>query len=174
MPWEFDILYAIQEWHGPMLDKVMVILSTLGDGGILWIALALLLIAIPSTRKGGIQMMIAIVLTFIVGNLILKNCVDRLRPCQIDETVALLVRIPSDSSFPSGHTMNSITAATSLCLYNWKAGVPAMVLALLIAFSRLYNFVHFPTDVLAGIVVGVCGAFVAKWLVQKKWKREDC
>ena len=81
--------------------------------------------------------------------------VDRLRPCQIDETVSLIVKIPFDSSFPSGHTLNGITAAVTLMFIDKRMGIPAIVLAVLIAFSRMYNFMHFPTDVLAGAVLGV-------------------
>lgn len=80
-------------------------------------------------------MLSAELLSFIVGNLIIKNMVDRLRPCQIDETVSLIVKIPFDSSFPSGHTLNGITAAVTLMLIDKRMGIPALVLAILIAFQ---------------------------------------
>jgi undecaprenyl-diphosphatase len=152
--WEFDWLYALQGIHNPVLDTIMVALSTIGDAGIVWILLSLVLLIPKKYRKTGIQMAISIVVTFIIGNLILKNIVMRARPCQIDETVALLVTMPSDYSFPSGHSMNGFTAAIALLYNDKKLGIPAVVLAALIAFSRLYNFVHFPTDVLFGAALG--------------------
>ena len=98
MGWEFDFLYALQDIRTPFLDKVMALLSTLGDAGILWIVIAVLLLFFKKYRRGGIQMLFAMLLTFIVGNLILKNMFGRLRPCQIDETIYLIVKIPYDSS----------------------------------------------------------------------------
>lgn len=112
-------------------------------------------------------MLSAELLSFIVGNLIIKNMVDRLRPCQIDETVSLIVKIPFDSSFPSGHTLNGITAAVTLMLIDKRMGIPALVLAILIAFSRMYNFMHFPTDVLAGAVLGVVSAVFVNFLFKR-------
>ena len=108
-------------------------------------------------------MLSAELLSFIVGNLIIKNMVDRLRPCQIDETVSLIVKIPFDSSFPSGHTLNGITAAVTLMFIDKRMGIPAV----LIAFSRMYNFMHFPTDVLAGAVLGVVSAVFVNFLFKR-------
>ena len=158
--WEFDWLYALQKIHNPVLDRVMAILSDMGNAGIFWILLSVALMIIKRTRPTGCQMMLSIIITFVIGNLILKNAVMRVRPCQIDETVALLVAVPGDYSFPSGHSMNGFTAATALFYNNKKLGIPALVLATLIAFSRLYNFVHFPTDVLFGIVLGTVVALI--------------
>ncbi len=165
--WEFDWLYALQEIHNPVLDAVMAFLSDIGNGGILWIALSVILMIPKKSRTTGFQMMLSIVITFVIGNLILKNVIMRARPCQIDETVALLVAIPSDYSFPSGHSMNGFTAAVALFYNNKKLGTPALILAALIAFSRLYNFVHFPTDVFFGIILGTVVA-IAVCTVWKK------
>lgn len=167
MAWEFDFLYALQQIRSPILDKVMALLSTLGDMGILWIAIGVLLLFSKKYRCGGWQMLIAMLLTFVVGNLILKNAFDRLRPCQIDETINLIVKIPHDSSFPSGHTMNGITAALTLIFIDKRMGIPAMILAVCIAFSRMYNFMHFPTDVLAGAVIGIVSAVLMNYIFTK-------
>ena len=129
MDWEFDILYAIQSIRTPFLDKVMAFLSTIGDAGVLWIVIGVVLCVSKKYRRGGMQMLSAELLSFIVGNLIIKNMVDRLRPCQIDETVSLIVKIPFDSSFPSGHTLNGITAAVTLMFIDKRMGIPAIVLA---------------------------------------------
>lgn len=168
MSWEFDFLYWLQSIRNPILDKVMALLSNLGDMGILWIAIAVILLFTGKYKKGGIQMLVAMLLTFIVGNLILKNAVNRLRPCQIDETISLIVSIPHDASFPSGHTMNGITAALTLWFIDRRMGIPAMVLAVMIAISRMYNFMHFPTDVLAGGIIGVISACTVNYLYCKK------
>ena len=174
MGWEFDFLYALQDIRTPFLDKVMALLSTLGDAGILWIVIAVLLLFFKKYRRGGIQMLLAMLLTFIVGNLILKNMFGRLRPCQIDETIDLIVKIPYDSSFPSGHTMNGITSALTLWFIDKKMGIPAMIVAVLITFSRMYNFMHFPTDVLAGAVIGVISAVLINYIfIKRGWKKQD-
>ncbi len=165
--WEFDWLYALQEIHNPVLDVVMAFLSDIGNAGILWIALSVLFMIPKKSRTTGFQMMLSIIITFVIGNLILKNVIMRARPCQIDETVALLVAIPSDYSFPSGHSMNGFTAAVALFYNNKKLGTPALILAALIAFSRLYNFVHFPTDVFFGIILGTVVAIA----VCTAWKK---
>ena len=164
MDWEFDILYAIQSIRTPFLDKVMAFLSTLGNAGALWIVIGVVLCISKKYRRGGMQMLSAELLSFIVGNLIIKNMVDRLRPCQIDETVSLIVKIPFDSSFPSGHTLNGITAAVTLMFIDKRMGIPA--------FSRMYNFMHFPTDVLAGAVLGVVSAVFVNFLFKRAGKSE--
>ena len=94
MNWEFDWLYALQQIHNPVLDKIMVALSTIGNAGILWIVLAVILLIMKKTRRCGAQMALAMLLTFIIGNLVLKNMISRDRPCWIDPTVALLVKNP--------------------------------------------------------------------------------
>ena len=168
MSWEFDFLYALQNIHNPVLDKIMIVLSTIGDAGLFWIGVAILLICMKKYRKCGLQVAVAMLLTFIVGNLILKNMIHRDRPCWIDPSITLLVKLPSDFSFPSGHSMNGFTASVSILLCDKKLGIPAVILAAAIAFSRLYNFVHFPTDVIAGIVIGIVSALFVNYLFQRK------
>ena len=168
MSWEFDFLYALQNIHNPVLDKIMIVLSTIGDAGLLWIGVAILLICMKKYRKCGLQVAVAMLLTFIVGNLILKNMIHRDRPCWIDPSITLLVKSPSDFSFPSGHSMNGFTASVSILLCDKKLGIPAVILAAAIAFSRLYNFVHFPTDVIAGIVIGIVSDLFVNYLFQRK------
>ena len=168
MEWEFDFLYVLQGIRTPFLDKIMALLSTLGNAGLLWIVIAVVLCISKKYRRGGMQMLSAELLGFIVGNLIIKNLVNRLRPFQIDETVSLIGMIPIDSSCPSGHTLNGITAAVTLMFIDKRMGIPALVLAILIAFSRMYNFMHFPTDVLAGALLGVVSAVFMNYVFEKK------
>lgn len=171
MKWEFDFLDAIYEMHTPILDKIMIFLSTIGEAGAFWILVAVVLLFFKKTRKCGLQMAIAMLLTFIVGNLILKNAIHRPRPCWINEEIELIVRSPKDYSFPSGHTMNGIVASLTIFFNNKKYGIAAIILALLIAFSRLYNYVHFPTDILGGLAIGVICAIIVEYIFRKKkWK----
>lgn len=174
MGWEFDVLYAIQGIHNPVLDQIMAVLSTLGNAGIFWILLGLILLIPKKYRRCGLQMIVAMAITFVIGNLIIKNLVARDRPCWIDPSIPLLVTNPTDYSFPSGHSMNGFAAAVTLWCNDWRLGIPAVILATLIAFSRLYNFVHFPTDVLAGIVIGTVVALFTNWLFQRKRNKANC
>lgn len=173
MAWEFEWLYALQDIHNPILDKIMVVVSTIGNAGIFWILVGLLLLIPKRYRKGGLQMLMAMALAFIVGNLILKNVIARERPCWIDPSVALLVASPSDYSFPSGHSMNGFAGAVSLLCIDRRLGIPAVVLAAVIAFSRLYLFVHFPTDVLVGTAIGIGAALLVNFICWKKGLKRE-
>ncbi len=170
--WEFSLLYALQGIHNPVLDVIMAFVSNLGNAGLFWIILSVIFMIPKKTRKTGIEMMVSIAITFIIGNLILKNLAARMRPCQIDTNVALLVKIPSDYSFPSGHSMNGFTASVALLCNDKRFGIPAVIFAAVIAFSRLYNFVHFPTDVLFGIALGTAVALLVDLVFRRKdWKQ---
>ena len=155
MEWEFSILYALQEIHNPVLDAIMLFITSLGDDGLFWIAIGVICLVFKKHRKMGLQLLISMLCTFILGNLIIKNLVARPRPCDIDAAVTLLLSRPHGHSFPSGHSINSMVAAVALFLNNKKIGIPAVIIATLIGFSRLYLFVHFPTDVLAGFVIAI-------------------
>jgi undecaprenyl-diphosphatase len=170
--WEFDWLYALQGIHNPVLDAIMALLSNIGNAGIFWILLSLVLLIPKKFRKTGLMMVISMTVTFIIGNLILKNLVMRARPCQIDETVALLVTMPGDYSFPSGHAMNGFATSVALLCNDKRLGIPAVVLAVLIAFSRLYNFVHFPTDVLFGAALGTVVALLTCAVFQRAERKK--
>ena len=173
MEWEFSILYEIQKLHNPIMDSIMVFVTQLGDEGILWSAIGVLCLFVSKYRKMGWNVLLAMLCTFIVGNLFLKNVIARPRPCAIDTSIALLIPYPSEFSFPSGHSMNGMTAAVSLFLYQRKAGIFAILLAVLIGFSRMYHFVHFPTDVLAGFLVGMTMAIVVKVVLDRSNKQKD-
>ena len=113
-------------------------------------------------------MLFGMALSFLFGNIILKNIVARPRPCAVDTSVILLIPFPSEYSFPSGHSTCSFTAAFILFGYHRLAGAAAIVLAGIIAFSRMYLFVHYPTDILGGICVALVDScliflFVRAW-----------
>lgn len=157
---EFGILYFFQALHLPWLDWLMVQITSLGDGGWFWIALGVLFICMKKTRKLGIAMLLSLLIGFLIGNVWMKNLFERQRPCWIDPSVDLLIHNPKDFSFPSGHSLASFEGAMSIYLYHKRWGILALILAALIAVSRLYLFVHFPSDVLVGSVLGIGIAWV--------------
>ena len=167
MQWEFSFLYALQELHNPIMDKIMIFITELGDGGLFWIGIAIVCLVIKKHRRMGLQVLFSMLCTFIIGNLILKNLFQRQRPCAIDPSIELIIPYPSEFSFPSGHSMNGMTAAMALFLNNKKIGVPALMIALLIGFSRMYHFVHFPTDILGGFCVGFAVAIIVNYVFDK-------
>lgn len=156
---EIKILDWIQGLHTPIGDRVMCFVTSLGNAGLIWIVLAVILLLIPRTRRTGLVVMAALILDVILCNGILKHLFARVRPCDVNTAVQLLVKRPMDYSFPSGHTAASFAAVAALFFAGekklWKG---ALVLAVLIAFSRLYLYVHYPTDILGGVLIGiVCG-----------------
>lgn len=159
---EIQILNWIQDvFRCPFLDTVMPLITALANGGIFWIALALLLTFHKKTRPLGITVILAMVLELICCNLILKPLVARVRPFEINTAVELLIKKPLDASFPSGHTGCSFAVVSALFFSRSRGWAPACVLSILIAFSRLYLYVHFPTDVLGGLVLGLASGWAA-------------
>ncbi len=159
---DWGILNTIQTMLGGRLDGPMLFFSRLGDAGFVWLAIGVGLSAFPRTRRVGLLVLAALVLQGVVINLLLKPLVQRVRPCVAAEVANLLLPIPPDYSFPSGHTGASFAAAGVL----WQRmprviGWAGLLLAACIAFSRVYLYVHFPTDVLAGVAIGLASA----WLV---------
>ncbi len=175
---DLPILDWIQEHlQCTFLDKTMPIVTLFGDGGVFWIGVAVLLLFFAKYRKTGFSMGMALVLGLVVCNITLKPLVARIRPydLQLQEfgrEITLLIKAQSDFSFPSGHTIASFEACTVLMLHDKRLGIPATVLAILIAFSRLYLYVHYPTDVLVSLVLGILFGLLGNFLVNKiyaKW-----
>lgn len=159
---DFSILDFIQSnLKNGALDWIMPKISALGNAGLIWIVLSIILLSIKKYRKCGITLVIGLLLGLLIGNIILKPLVARPRPCWINTDIALLISSPKDFSFPSGHTLSSFIAAIILLKENKRFGYVAMVLAILIAFSRMYLYVHFPTDILAGIILACIISFMA-------------
>ena len=140
------------------MDKFMPFITVFGDAGIFWMIWAAVLVIFPKTRKIGLGMAFAMVMGLIVCNITLKPLVARIRPydlqAELGVAIKLLCEAQHDFSFPSGHTIASFEAATVLLKNSKKMGIPAMILAILISFSRLYLYVHYPTDVIASIILG--------------------
>lgn len=154
----------------PFLDVAMPIITLFGDDGIFWIAIAVILMISKKYRKIGIGMAFALIMGLIVCNITLKPLIQRPRPYDFQMEhfgieIPLLVSRMHDFSFPSGHTIASFEACTVLLLGNKKMGIPATILAVLIAFSRMYLYLHYPTDVIfsvvAGSLFGILGYFLA-------------
>ena len=161
MAWEFNLLDQIQQHlANDFLNALVPRISSLGDAGLIWIALSILLLHFPKTRKAGLASGIALLFMLITGNMILKPLVARLRPFTVNTAVELLIPPPTDFSFPSGHTYASFASASAIFRNNRKIGIPALILASLIAFSRLYLYVHYPTDVLFGILFGILAGWI--------------
>ena len=168
LPFDFPILYLIQEHlTAPLIDSVMVFISAIGEGGIVWIVSALIMLFFKRTRKCGLLVLISMLICFITGELVIKNIVCRIRPCYVDTAMELLVSRPDSYSFPSGHTASSFTAASVMFYFFRKLGVFALLFAALMAFSRMYLFVHFPTDILGGILLGIMGATLVVFVYKK-------
>lgn len=157
--WDFSVLDAIASSRNPVLDAFFSAVTHLGDSGIVWIVLAVVLLCIRKTRPLGVCMALALIFDLLLCNMLLKPLVGRVRPYELRE-VALLIKAPHDASFPSGHTAVSFAAAGVLALRKSRLAVPALILASIIAFSRLYLYVHFPTDVLGGLLVGLLCALL--------------
>lgn len=178
----FDL--PILEWiqsnlQSGFMDFIMPIITLFGDAGIFWMVWAAILLFFPKTRKTGLGMFFAMMLGLIICNMILKPLVGRMRPYdfQINElgktwedillTGKLLVETPHDYSFPSGHTIASFEACTVLLINDKRMGIPATILAILIAFSRMYLYVHYPTDVIVSVFLGILFAFIGNAIAQR-------
>lgn len=156
---DFTILdYIRDNLSNSLLDKIIPLFTHLGDAGIIWIILAVYLLIMKKYRKYGIIMVLALILDFLLCNILLKEIVGRARPFEVRPYIDIIINKPQDPSFPSGHTAISFAAASVLFYLDKRTGIFSIIIASIIAFSRLYLYVHYPTDVLAGIIVGVlCG-----------------
>lgn len=164
----FDL--PILDWiqanlQSDFMDKFMPFITIFGDAGIFWMVISALLVVFPKTRKTGLGMAFAMMIGLVVCNITLKPLVARIRPydLQMQEfgiAIQLLGEKMHDFSFPSGHTIASFEAAVVLLKNSKKMGIPAMILAVLISFSRLYLYVHYPTDVIASVILGTLFALI--------------
>ena len=164
---ELTVLNWIQTLRTGWLDGVMVFVSAVCNHGEVWIVLAAVLLLFPKTRRVGFTVALALLLDVIVCNGILKPLIGRVRPCTVNPAVELPVACPTDASFPSGHTASSFAAVGALWAAGSRLWLPGLALAVLIAVSRLYLYVHWPTDVLFGALLGWGLGYLARWLLRK-------
>ena len=126
---ELSFLYSLQALHNPALDKVMIFFTNLGEYGAVWILTAILLLCFQKYRRYGALMLVSLLVTFLIGEIGLKNLIMRERPLVADPTVQQLIPLPSGSSFPSGHTASSFTAAWILWKADRKFGAAGLAMA---------------------------------------------
>ena len=164
-----NVLNFVQEhFRNSFMDTIMPVITSLGNSGIVWILITIVLIAMKRYRKYGYMLALALIITLVVGNITLKPLIARTRPFDANDLKnILLIEAPTDYSFPSGHTMSSFAAAIVLIYMDKKVGIIAMILAVLIAFSRLYLYVHYPSDVFVGMILGVLSAIISIKLLSK-------
>ena len=173
MPWDGQFLIWLQEnVRSDVLTPVMKLITHLGDKGIFWILIAIVMLFFKKTRPLGMMAGIALVFSVLINNVIIKPNVGRIRPYEVVDGLKLLIERQHDPSFPSGHSGASFAAAVVFLVKGpKKIGIPAIIMAALIAFSRLYVGVHYPTDVICGIITGTCCAIISFmiWsIVEKK------
>lgn len=158
--------FQITDWvqtvfRNSVMDAVMPVITVLGDNGYVWLGLSAVLMAFKQTRKTGFLIIGAIFIGAIICNLTLKPFVERLRPCAVRPDLAILSACETGFSFPSGHTTASFAAAGVLMLTHTRFAWAGVILACLIAFSRIYMGFHFFTDIMGGMVAGTLAAFIA-------------
>lgn len=183
--WALTFDLPILDWiqahmTSPMMDKIMTVITLCGEPAV-WVVLCLILVLIPKTRKFGWSATAALVLGLLVCNAALKPLIARIRPYDLHEQITgnhidLLVKTPHDWSFPSGHTIASFEFATALWVRKKSIGIPVFLFAILLSFSRLYIYVHYPTDVFfsvaAGILFGLLGCLIVNiWYKAKPAKK---
>ncbi len=165
---ELGILDWIQNvFRCGLLDTVLPVITSWSNHGEVWILLALTLLLFKNTRWIGVSVAFGLLIDVVCCNVILKPLIARIRPCDVNTAVELLIARPHDFSFPSGHTAISFAAVGALRAAKSRLWIPACILAVVIAFSRLYLYVHWPTDIIGGIVVGFASGFVGNWIRTK-------
>ena len=157
-----EILYFIQEFlRSEFFNRIFCFITSLGNGGFIWIVISIILLISKKTRKVGVLSLCSLLLCYVTNDLIIKKLVARERPFNQFSELIPLIKKPTDFSFPSGHTASSFASAGILFRYlDKKYGILAIVFAGIIAFSRLYVGVHFPSDVIVGIIMGLLSSCI--------------
>ncbi|MBO5669069.1 MAG: phosphatase PAP2 family protein [Candidatus Methanomethylophilaceae archaeon] len=173
MNWEAEVLFWIRDnLTCGFMDWLMSTVSLLCTADIVWFVLTAVLIYRKDTRKVGVTLLLALIISIIICNGILKPTVERIRP--YDEFgVSLIVPASSEFSFPSGHT-TGVTVVTAVLLKHFrKWGYLMSIFAVMVMFSRMYLFMHYPTDILGGIAVGIVSVILAHVIMSYLERRKE-
>lgn len=161
------VMFIYNHLRCGFLDVVMRFITNLGNKGIIWIIIAvILLLSGKKMRYAAFTLLLSLVISLVLCSVIIKPLVARIRPYDLLD-LQITVKALHDYSFPSGHTSAACAAAVSVFIYNKKVGTALTVLAALMALSRLYLMVHFPTDVIAGAFIGVFSALISNLIIKK-------
>ena len=168
-----SILLWIQEnLRTDLMTVLMQAATRLGDRGLFWITVTVLFLLFKSTRKTGLALFIGLVINALIVNVWLKNMVGRIRPYEVVGGLKCLIPEPVDPSFPSGHASHAFVAVAVIwIMMSKKYGIIALVISALMAWSRLYLGVHYPSDVIAGILIGIVAGVLGVIIVKAVEKR---
>ena len=155
------MIAKIQQFRTDRLDKLMILITKSGNGGMIWLFVALYLYIVKNMHHQAMVLICVIAAVAFIANFIIKGLFTKDRPCDLDETVDLLIRRPLGSSLPSGHSAASFACVVVIFHMNPWWGAAALIWASLIAFSRIYLYVHFPSDVLFGVISGTIIGLIA-------------
>ena len=180
LTFDMKVYQFAEQLRGPVFDKIMVFFTHMGDGGYFWIALSVVLLLFKKTRKYGLAMAGALAVASLLNSIVLKSLFDRPRPYIMDisnwqrvATDGWMYEMPFESlkeksvSFPSGHTASSFAAAIGVFYIDKKKGIVPLIVAALIGFSRIYIHVHYPSDVVGGVITGVVFGLLACVIIFK-------
>lgn len=168
---DFNLLQQIQNTvHSSFFDSIMPIITSVGNFGLIWIAISLLMVVKKDYRKTGILSLGAIIFSTLAGEIVLKNLVQRARPFTQLPDLQLLISAPSSWSFPSVHTTVAFAFFWTVFREKKKIAIPIFILAVAIAFSRMYLMVHYPSDVAVGVILGILSAEIVRWVYYKNNK----
>lgn len=155
------------------INPAVIFITKLGNSGFIWVVLSIILLFPKKTRRAGILSLVALLGSLCITNFFLKNYVARVRPYEVVQGLNCLVDKAVDWSFPSGHA--SAGFASAVVIYKSRPkrlGIPCMILAFLIALSRLYVGIHYPSDVICGAIIGTLIGLIVFWLFgEKKYKK---
>ncbi len=160
------ILFSVHHKQTQKLSITMLAFSLVGNGGLLWTVIGAFLLLDQQRSRYGVYMLAALIFCALANNLLFKSFFERKRPCDTYQSIPLLIKRPIGSSFPSGHAATSFASATALMFMDVRIGLIALFVACVIAFSRLYLFVHYPSDIFMGAVSGTVIALISIQVVR--------
>lgn len=173
---ELSVLLALRNVLQPSVwEPLFAAITSVGDGGFIWFVIAGVACLRPQWRLWGIGVAVAVILAWVFGEMTIKPLVARPRPFMADPSISLVIPPPSGFSFPSGHSASSVAAVVVIWHFvsSWRVKVGSALLAGCIAFSRMYLLVHYPSDVAAGVLLGIAVGFavvvVMKRSVMPRW-----